>query len=76
MTGPDPRHVQRADVLIGDQLAAHLSRVDNTVEFRYTDSYLDAGGESVATTLPLSEEPVPAVRYPPTSPACCRRDAV
>lgn len=58
MTGPDPRHVQRANVLIGDQLAAHLSRVDNTVEFRYTDSYLDAGGESVATTLPLSGQPV------------------
>ena len=32
--------------------------MDGGVEFAYTPTYLDSGGRAVATTLPLSEEPV------------------
>jgi len=58
---PDPRRIGRADVYVGDELAAHLTRTGNDIEFRYTPEYLDRGGPAVATTLPLNEQPVVTV---------------
>lgn len=58
MTAVDPRDVQVAHVLKDGVPAATLARVDGGVEFAYTPTYLDSGGRAVATTLPLSEEPV------------------
>lgn len=55
---PDPRRVQRADVLVGDTPAATLTRGDGVVEFAYRDDYLAAAARPVATTLPLTDEPV------------------
>lgn len=55
---PDPRDVRVAHVLKDGRPAATLTRVDGGVEFAYTRAYLDAGGRAVATTLPLTDEPV------------------
>lgn len=54
----DPRDVRTAHVLKDGVPAATLTRVDGGVEFAYTTAYLEAGGRAVATTLPLSDEPV------------------
>ncbi|GAB2697543.1 type II toxin-antitoxin system HipA family toxin [Thalassiella azotivora] len=42
----------------GAHRAATLRRVDGSVEFRYHDDHLERGGPPVATTLPLTEQPV------------------
>ncbi|WP_172803991.1 type II toxin-antitoxin system HipA family toxin [Auraticoccus monumenti] len=48
-------------------VAASLSRTSDGVVFRYEPSYLAAGGPPVATTLPLTDEPVltPGRSVPP-----------
>jgi len=56
--GPDPRDVRVAHVLKDGRPAATLTRVDGGVEFAYTTAYLESGGRAVATTLPLTDEPV------------------
>lgn len=52
------RQVQAADVHKAGRLAATLRRVDEGVEFAYRADYLDEDGQPVATTLPLTDEPV------------------
>ena len=52
--------VQRADVYKGGLLAAHLERTSGGVEFRYDDSWLAGGGSPVATSLPLTKDPLVA----------------
>ncbi len=54
----DPRRVEVADVLVDGRPAATLTRVPGAVDFAYRPEYLAAGGPPVATTLPLTEEPV------------------
>ncbi|ANS78989.1 Protein hipA [Serinicoccus hydrothermalis] len=54
----DPRDVRRAQVLKAGRPAATLERADGTVTFRYDQAYLEEGGPPVATTLPLTDEPV------------------
>lgn len=56
----DPRRVATAHVHVGDESepAATLARVDGHIEFRYRDDWLAAGRRPVATTLPLTDEPV------------------
>lgn len=66
MSGPtaeptDPRQVGVAYVLKGGVLAATLTRADGAVEFAYETAYLESGGRAVATTLPLTDEPVRTV---------------
>ena len=63
----DPRRVAQADVLVAGRPAATLTRTDAGVAFAYRPDYLDAPGPPVATTLPLTEEPVltPAGAVPP-----------
>jgi serine/threonine-protein kinase HipA len=50
--------VQRADVYKQGALAAHLERTPHGVRFRYTDEWLRDRLTPIATTLPLTEEPV------------------
>lgn len=52
------RGVERAGVLKGDTRAATLHRRRDAVVFEYEAEYLEGGGGPVATTLPLSWEPV------------------
>ncbi|MCX6432261.1 MAG: HipA domain-containing protein, partial [Actinobacteria bacterium] len=52
------RGVDAADVLKGDRRAATLRRTPHGIVFRYDDGYLGEGGPAVATTLPLSSEPL------------------
>jgi len=52
------RAVERATVLKGGVPAATLTRQPNSVVFAYDPDYIDRGGVSVATTLPVSEDPV------------------
>lgn len=52
------RKVQVADVHKAGRPAATLRRVDEGVEFAYRADYLDDGARPVATTLPLTDEPV------------------
>jgi serine/threonine-protein kinase HipA len=52
------RRVRCADVYKGDRLAARLNRTDEGVEFAYLADYLDADGQAVATTVPLTDIPV------------------
>ncbi len=47
-----------ADVYKGGKLAARLERYDNGVNFYYLAAYLDSGGPSIASTLPLNGDPV------------------
>lgn len=54
----DPRRVDRAQVHAHGRMAATLHRRDGAVEFRYLPDYLDSGERPVATTLPLTDEPV------------------
>ena len=59
--------VDVADVYVAGRLAAQLRRNERTIEFRYTSEYLEGPGPPVATTLPVSSEPVvtPARSVPP-----------
>ncbi|UPK76810.1 HipA N-terminal domain-containing protein [Nocardioidaceae bacterium SCSIO 66511] len=51
---------QRADVYKGGRLAAHLERTSGGVDSRYDDSWLAGGGSPVATSLPLTADPLVA----------------
>ena len=55
---PDPRQVDTADVWKKDRLAAQLRRSQGLVSFAYAGDYLASPGPALATTLPLSGEPV------------------
>lgn len=57
----DPRDLRVAHVLKDGIPAATLTRLGDAVRFEYTADYLDAGRRPVATTLPLTDEPVLAV---------------
>jgi serine/threonine-protein kinase HipA len=59
--------VVQADVYKGGKLAGGLHRLPDAIEFQYRLEYLREPGPPVATTLPLSEEPVrtPAGAVPP-----------
>ena len=59
--GPDPRDVRTAHVLKDGVPAATLRRVEGGIEFAYATAYLEAGERAVATTLPLTDEPVTTV---------------
>ena len=61
------RAVEVADVYKGARRAATLRRTPTGVEFAYAAEYLAADPSPVATTLPLSDEPVltPAGAVPP-----------
>lgn len=61
------RNVEQAEVYKGGRRAATLDRTDQGVEFRYRDSWITDGGAAVATTLPVTEQPV--VRAPGAVPA-------
>lgn len=52
------RRVERADVLKAGKRAASLHRRKDAVVFAYEEDWVAAGAEAVATTLPLSREPV------------------
>ncbi len=52
------RRVETADVWVGHEPAATLSRREGGIEFAYDNAYLAADSRPVATTLPLSDEPV------------------
>lgn len=54
--------VAAADVYKQGRLAARLLRDTGTVRFEYDPGYLSQGGIAVATTLPLTEEPVVTAR--------------
>ena len=63
MTTPDEdleqlRTVEQADVYKAGQRAATLTRAEAGVEFRYLDDWIAHGGPPVATTLPVTAEPV------------------
>ena len=63
MTSPDTdleqlRTVEHADVYKAGQRAATLARTDAGVEFRYLDDWIAGGRPAVATTLPVTPEPV------------------
>lgn len=61
MTDPALEHltaVSAADVYKGGRLAATLRRAADGIEFAYNVDYLAAGGRPVATTLPLTDDPV------------------
>lgn len=55
---PDPRSVHAADVYVGQTHAATLTKGPGSVQFSYLPKYLAAGGPPVATTLPLTPQPV------------------
>jgi serine/threonine-protein kinase HipA len=59
--------VGAADVYKAGTLAGSLVRHADRVEFTYRRSYVDAAGEAVATTLPVTLDPVasPAGAVPP-----------
>jgi serine/threonine-protein kinase HipA len=52
------RDVDVADVLKADRRAATMRRTRDGIVFRYDDGYLGAGGPAIATTLPISSEPL------------------
>ena len=52
------RQVERAAILKGGARAATLVRRTDAVVFAYEAGHLEAGGDPVATTLPLSPKPV------------------
>jgi serine/threonine-protein kinase HipA len=70
LSSPEPRtpdvasltKVAAADVFKKGRLAARLVRDRGTVRFEYDPAYLSAGGPAVATTLPLTQEPVVTAR--------------
>jgi serine/threonine-protein kinase HipA len=52
------RSVDVADVLKGERLAATLERSSEGIAFRYVEDYVRAGGPPVATTLPVTLDPI------------------
>lgn len=50
--------VVRADVYKAGRLAAYLSRTETGVEFAYTADWIADAGPAVATTLPVTDQPV------------------
>jgi len=64
MTQPDDNDLERlrtvdeAAVFKDGQRAATLTRTPNGVEFRYLDDWIKASAAPVATTLPVTPEPV------------------
>ena len=50
--------VDRADVHKNGRLAAHLERTAGGVRFGYTSEWVAAGGPQIASTLPVTPEPV------------------
>ena len=54
----EPGPIQKADVYKSGVLAATLTRESDGVHFAYTSDYLAGGGDAVATTLPLTDQPV------------------
>lgn len=52
------RTVVQADVYKAGEHAGTLQRTSNGIEFRYLRSWIDAGKPAVATTLPVSAQPV------------------
>ncbi|WP_119698615.1 type II toxin-antitoxin system HipA family toxin [Microbacterium halotolerans] len=50
--------VVRADVYKAGALAAVLERTERGVELRYTDEWVRARGRAIASTLPVTSEPV------------------
>ncbi len=50
--------VREADVYKGNQLAATLRRINGAVEFRYRDDYLTQERAPIATSLPLTDQPI------------------
>lgn len=63
MTTPDSelealRLVPAADVYKAGELAAALIRTPDGVEFRYRDEWLASRGRAIATTLPVTAEPI------------------
>jgi serine/threonine-protein kinase HipA len=71
------RAIDEADVFKAGRRAATLTRNENGVEFRYLDAWVDAGGPPVATTLPVTSDPILRAGVPcrPISPACCPKAA-
>jgi serine/threonine-protein kinase HipA len=67
MAAAELRHQEAADVYKKDRRAATLRRTGSDVEFRYTDDYLGAKGPAIASTLPLSPQPLalPGGAVPP-----------
>lgn len=57
----DPRDVSVAYVFKRGVVAGTLSRRGDGVRFAYDDAYLSSGRRAVATSLPLSEQPVDTV---------------
>lgn len=55
---PELPFVERADVFKGDERAAHLTRSPRGVRFDYTPAWLSHRRDPVASTLPLTPEPV------------------
>lgn len=64
MTSPEDwdleelRGVDEADVFKAGQLAAHLKRTRAGVSFQYLDEWILRKGPAIATTLPVTSEPV------------------
>lgn len=54
----DPRQVTSAWVIKAGQQAATLTRTPEGITFAYVTEYLERGGPAVASSLPLTEEPV------------------
>lgn len=52
------RNVAEAHVYKGGHFAAKLRRTQGGIKFTYIGDYLAAGGPPVATTLPLTDQPV------------------
>jgi serine/threonine-protein kinase HipA len=52
------RTVDEADVFKAGRHAGKLTRSQNGIEFRYLDAWIETGGRPVATTLPVTSEPV------------------
>ena len=52
------RNVERADVFKSGARAAILTRTDGGVQFRYLPDWISAGNPPVATTLPVTGDPV------------------
>lgn len=53
------RTVRAADVYKSGRRAAAMTKsIDGTLEFRYLPEYLTASDRPIATTLPLTDEPI------------------
>lgn len=57
----EPTQVERAAVYKAGELAGHLTRTPAGVEFGYTSEWIANAGRPVATTLPVTPDPVRSV---------------